>query len=100
MTGNLPDSELRREMGCTRQEFLRWLPGATRHAPVVLNGDLHRVLLDGGTVEISIAELPLRRIGSIILPVLEVCFRFVDMDAAARAAFLGYFDYYTRRGGG
>ena len=100
MTANLPDSELRREMGCTRQEFLRWLPGATRHAPIVLDGDLHRVLLDRGTVEISLAELPPRRIGSITLPVLEVCFRFIGMDAGARAEFLEYFDHYTRRGGG
>jgi hypothetical protein len=100
MTDDLPDGELRREMGCTRGEFLRWLPGASRYAPIVLNGDVHRVLLDDGAVEISIAELPSRRIASIALPVLEVRFRFVDMDAAARKAFLEYFDHYTRRGGG
>jgi hypothetical protein len=100
MTGDLPGDELRREMGCTREEFLRWLPGASRYAPIVLNGNLHRVLLDDGAVEISIAELPPRHIASITLPVLEVRFRFVGMDAAARAAFLEYFDHYTRRGGG
>lgn len=100
MTDDLPDGELRREMGCTREEFLRWLPGASRYAPIVLNGDLHRVLLDSGTVEICIAELPPRRIASITLPVLEVRFRFIGMDAAARAGFLDYFDHYTRRGGG
>jgi hypothetical protein len=100
MKDDLPDGELRREMGCTREEFLRWLPGATRHAPIILAGDLHRVLLDDCTVEITIAELPPRRIASFALPVLEVRFRFVDMDAAARTAFLEYFDHYTRRGGG
>ena len=87
-------------MGCTREEFLRWLPGASRYAPIVLNGDMHRVLLDDGAVEISIAELPPRRIASIALPVLEVRFRFVGMDAEARARFLEYFDRYTQRGGG
>ena len=100
MTADLPDGDLRREMGCTREEFLRWLPGATRHAPVVLTGDLHRVLLADGTVEIRITELPPRRIASITLPVLEVRFRFFGMDAAVRAGFLDYFDHYTRRGGG
>lgn len=100
MTGDFPDGELRREMGCTRDEFLRWLPGATRHAPVVLSGNLYRVLLDSGTVEITIAKLPPRRIGSITLPVLAVRFRFIGMDAAAHTAFLEYFDHYTRRGGG
>ncbi len=95
-----PDAELRREMGCTREEFLRWLPGASRHAPIVTTGDVYRVLSDHGTVEISIAALPPRRIASITLPVLEVTFRFVGMDAVARTAFLDYFDHYTRRGGG
>ena len=95
-----PSEELRREMGCTRVEFLRWLPGATRHAPIISRGELHRVLSDHGTVEIDIAELPPRRIASITLPVLAVRFRFFGMDAQARTAFLTYFDYYTRRGGG
>src|SRR5450756_1728522 len=30
---------LHREMGCTREEFVRWLPGATRHAPMQMNAD-------------------------------------------------------------
>jgi hypothetical protein len=92
--------ELRREMGCNRSKFLRWLPGATGHVPIISNGDLHRVLLKHGTVEISITELPPRRIASISLPVLAVHFRFIDINEAGRAAFLDYFDHYTRRGGG
>ena len=44
-------------MGCTRDEFLRWLPGASRHAPIVTTGDVHRVLSDHGTVEITITPL-------------------------------------------
>ena len=87
-------------MGCTRDEFLRWLPGATRNAPIVSNGDLHTVLSDQGMVEISISELPPRRIASITLPVLGVRFRFVGMEEAQWLAFLKYFDHYTRRGGG
>lgn len=94
------DHELYREMGCTREEFLRWLPGATRNAPVISNGDLHTVLSDQGTVEISIVELPPRRIASITLPVLGVRFRFVGMAEAQWLRFLTYFDHYTRRGGG
>ena len=100
MTGTPSDGELRREMGCTREEFLRWLPGASRHAPIVSAGNLFRILADHGTVEIAIAELAPRRIASISLPVLEVRFRFVGMQASAREAFLDYFDQYTQRGGG
>ncbi|WP_194715828.1 hypothetical protein [Noviherbaspirillum soli] len=94
------DHELYREMGCTREEFLRWLPGATRHAPIISIGDLHTVLSDQGTVEIALSELPPRRIASITLPVLGVRFRFVAMNEAQWSAFLRYFDHYTRRGGG
>lgn len=100
MTAAGPGDELRREMGCTRDEFLRWLPGASRHAPIVATGDVWLILSEHGRVEITIAELAARRIASITLPVLEVRFRFVDMDDEARAAFLDYFDRYTRRGGG
>lgn len=100
MTAKAPSDELRREIGRTREDFLRWMPGAARHAPLVRCGELSRVLLNEGAVEIILGELPPRRIASIMLPVLEVRFWFIGMDASARAAFLDYFDDYTRRGGG
>lgn len=92
--------ELQREMGCTLEEFLRWLPGATRHAPLIRHGGVHRVLSDQGTVDITLEVLPERCIASIRLPVLGVHFRFVEMGEAERVAFLEYFDRYTMRGGG
>lgn len=91
---------LTREMGCTRSEFERWLPGATRHAPIDSAGAMHRVQVDSGVVEIELKELALRRIAGISLPVLSVSFRFIGLDAVARDGFLAYFDFYTRRGGG
>lgn len=91
---------LTREMGCTRTEFERWLPGATRHAKIESTGATHRVRIDGGMVEIELQELAPRRIASIALPVLLVRFRFVGLDDRARETFLDYFDFYTRRGGG
>ena len=100
MTDAASDGELRREMGCTWEEFLRWLPGACGHAPIVFAGDVCRILSDHGVVEIAVAEMAPRRIASITLPVLEVRFRFDGMGVEARAAFLEYFDRYTQRGGG
>ena len=91
---------LTREMGCTRTEFERWLPGATRHAVIESDGATHRVQFDGGMVEIELKELAPRRIASIALPVLSVSFRFIGLSDQAREAFLAYFDFYTRRGGG
>lgn len=97
-------SPLVREMGCTLTDFARWLPGATRHAPVITAADgevvHHRISVGGGTVEIDLQPLPPRRIALFCLPVLQVTFRFGDLDQAARADFLTHFDHYTRRGGG
>jgi hypothetical protein len=92
--------ELHREMGCTRAEFLRWLPGATGQVPFYGEDGAFRVRCDAGRVEIAIEERPLRRIASIALPVLAVRFRFIGMDASQRHAFLARFDAYTQRGGG
>jgi hypothetical protein len=91
---------LDREMGCTREEFMRWLPGATRHAPARIEGDELSLSVGGGRVEISLSVRPPRRIAVLSLPVLAARFHFVGLDAPAREAFLAYFDAYTRRGGG
>ena len=98
------DVVLTREMGCTEADLARWLPGATRHAPLESRprgaGQCHVVTLENGRVEILATPAPPRRIAGIVLPVLQVSFRFVDLDACQREAFLNYFDRYTRRGGG
>ena len=94
------DFTLQREMGCTREEFVRWLPGATRHAPMALHAD--RALVHAGpvTVEIAFTPAPPRKIALMVLPVLQVSFRFTGGDAGAYQEFLAYFDLYTKRGGG
>jgi hypothetical protein len=95
---------LQREMGCTMEEFARWMPGATRDAPVVSRTEgstaTHAVSVGSGSVQIGLQVAPTRRIGAIALPVLLVTFRFIDLDAIQRAEFLAHFDNYTRRGGG
>lgn len=99
-----PDFILVREMGCTEADFMRWLPGATRHAPIVSStfpdGSSHVVNVEGGRVEIRLRPLPPRRLGGVALPTLEATFHFVALDAAQRRAFLNWFDHYTQRGGG
>lgn len=93
-------SVLEREMGCTRAEFMRWLPDATRRAPVQVEGDVLVLSVAGGQVRILLRERPLRRIALIALPVLAVTFRFEGLAAEARRDFLARFDRYTMRGGG
>lgn len=100
----LREGDFVREMGCSRSEFLRWLPGAA--GPALLHGsrhgeqERHRVVTPGGTVLITTAPMAPRRIGLLTLPVLRVVFQFIDMDAPAQADFMRHFDLYTRRGGG
>jgi hypothetical protein len=91
---------LEREMGCTREDLLRWLPGATGDAPRRSDGEELVLAVAGGEVRIRAAPRPPRRIAGVELPVLAVSFRFEGLDAAAREVFLARFDLYTRRGGG
>jgi hypothetical protein len=91
---------LYREMGCTREEFVRWLPGATRHAPMQMHADKAVVQAGEATVEISFTQASPRRIALVSMPVLKVSFRFSGAGASAYREFMAYFDLYTRRGGG
>ena len=100
LTGDAYDFALQREMGCTREEFLRWLPGATRHAPMQLYADKAVVHAGETTVEISYTQASSRRIALLSMPVLKVTFRFSGAGASAYREFMAYFDLYTKRGGG
>jgi hypothetical protein len=97
----LPDPlHLTRDLGCTRAEFIAWLPGATRRAALRIEGDVVTVTVSGGRVEIVLEEIAPRQIASLRLPVLRVTFRFDGLDAPTRDDFLAYFDRYMQRGGG
>lgn len=87
-------------MGCTRDDFVRWLPGATRYAPMQMNADNAVVHAGDTTVEISFTPAPPRRIALVSLPALKVSFRFSGAGADAYREFMAYFDLYTKRGGG
>jgi hypothetical protein len=91
---------LRREMGCTRNEFLAWLPGAVGGACYDVEGDSIRVRYQAGEVLIRIAQKADRKLGLLLVPVLVVTIRFCGIDASARQEFLRHFDLFTRRGGG
>lgn len=91
---------IHREMGCTRSEFLGWLPGAVRGAPFEVDGGQIRVAYAGGEVRIRIAPAAERRLGLLSLPVLQVWIGFVGIDDRAREEFLRHFDLFMSRGGG
>ena len=87
-------------MGCTREEFIRWLPGATRDPQLRIDADQASIQADQGTIEISFAQGSARIVGLISIPVLNVTFRFSRVGSAVRREFMAYFDLYTKRGGG
>lgn len=100
LTGDADEFALQREMGCTREEFVRWLPGATRHAPIEMHADKAVVHAGDVTVRIAYTQGLPRKIGLVSIPVLNVSFRFSGAQASAYRGFMAYFDLYTKRGGG
>ena len=105
-TGLLPRHDVperfTREQGCTGADWVRDLPGAvSRHRLEQLEAGHALVAIDGGgRLQLQWHELPPRRIALLRMPRLQVDFRFDGTDAAARSAFMRYFDLFLQRGGG
>lgn len=99
------ETELVREMGFSREEFIRVLPRALSAYRIHADGtDRWRVSdADGGfRVLLSIKAEPPRRIGALALPVLTVRLEFAttDDDRARRPEFLTRFERGFHKGGG
>jgi hypothetical protein len=91
-----------REQGCTPAEWERDLPGAVKpHAmDQPAPGRATVQLQGGGCLYLQWHELPPRQIAMVRLPRLQVDFRFEQVDAGARSAFMRHFDLFLQRGGG
>ena len=95
---------VRREMGCTLEDLLRWLPEALGDLypqtslivddQKLLAGEPARILMQGAT-------LRSRKIALLLIPVLELEIIFdASFSAEHIQSILARFDLYTRRGGG
>lgn len=90
-----------REQSISESEWLRCLPGAVRgHALELPAPGRARVPIGDGALWLHWTVLPPRRLALVQLPRMQVQFAFDGVGAAARAAFMRYFDLYTHRGGG
>jgi len=95
---------LLREMSVTVHDFLRLVPAAARAAM----GDVPVATTKNGAtigdgvkqVEITLTEIPEKRIGSLQLPRIEAHFAFHGYSEVERTTFLERFDRVTQRGGG
>jgi hypothetical protein len=90
-----------REHGITPADWLATLPGAVRDCRLELpTAGQAVVAVDAGTLRLNWQVLPERRSALVSLPRLAVSYAFADVDDAARARFMRYFDLYIQRGGG
>ncbi len=89
-----------REMGCTEDELLRWLPGALDGAVLSVGPGQVQAGFDAGSATLSWQCLPPRRIALLAMPRLAVTFAFDGFDDATRQRVMRRFDLYTQRGGG
>lgn len=89
-----------REMGCTEDELLRWLPGALEGATLSLAPGRAHARFDAGALQVDWRPLPPRRIALLAMPRLAISFAFDGLDDARRQRVMRRFDLYTQRGGG
>jgi uncharacterized OsmC-like protein len=96
--------QLKREMGCSLQDLVRWLPQALGElysaAKVEVDG---QIVLDSECplIHISGSSHSDRKIALLHIPVMELHFVFAQsLSNDQIAAAIKRFDLYTRRGGG
>ncbi|MEY8879350.1 MAG: hypothetical protein AB9M60_22765 [Leptothrix sp. (in: b-proteobacteria)] len=94
-------AEFTREHGFSAADWQSCLPGAVRGRPWrALGPDGVEVDIGDGRLHLCWQVLAPRRIALICIPRLSVHYAFIGVDAAARQAFMAYFDLYLQRGGG
>ncbi|MCC2675039.1 MAG: hypothetical protein K0Q43_2269 [Ramlibacter sp.] len=89
-----------REMGCTEQEWLMWLPAAIGQREWRLCASQAHVTIAPGTLTLHWRTGEPRVIALMRMPRLHVSFQFDGLDAQQRLAFMKRFDLYMQRGGG
>jgi hypothetical protein len=89
-----------REMGCTQDEWLRWLPAAIGVHEWRRHGASATIDLPPGSLRLEGRTGEPRVIALVRLPRLHVNFSFEGLDAQQRLAFMKRFDLYMHRGGG
>ena len=94
------EQHFEREMGCTEDEWLMWLPAAVGAREFQIGAASAVVEISTGTLTLSWRAGEPRVIALVRLPRLHVSFRFDRVEAGQRLAFMTRFDLYMQRGGG
>ena len=89
-----------RDMGCTEQEWLGWLPAAMGDVLWQREVACVTAVLSTGRLIISWQIAEPRAIALVRIPRMLVRFVFVDVPDDERHRFMKRFDLYMQRGGG
>ncbi len=98
-------AQFAREMGCTADEFVKWLHAAltdfvwqceTSQAHVTISNDEK----SEGVLCLRWQVLPERRIALLRLPRLQVSYQFDGVADEVRTRFMQRLDLFMQRGGG
>lgn len=90
-------------MGCTKDEFIAWLPAAChfRSFQIDVNGSTTSIDFSSDAFSIELTPKESRKIALLEIPVLEVVFKFEKTWTTELIdQFMGRFKQYTQRGGG
>jgi hypothetical protein len=88
-------------MSMTREDFLRCLHAAfPDRATGASDGGFHVVDSRGTEAHVELRELPPMRMGVLVLPRIEVSYRFPDATPKQLEDFLTALRPYFQRGGG
>jgi hypothetical protein len=90
-------------MGCTKDEFIAWLPAASDFRSFQINacGSANTIRFSSDAFLIEITPKESRKIALLEIPILEVVFKFEKtwtLDSVDQ--FMARFKQYTQRGGG
>lgn len=96
------DSVFTRDMGYSKNDFLRVLPRAIRDYDHIVEGDQVKISNSKNKHKLilTLSALPNRVLGNIIIERVDVKFEFIDFSAKQQTEFMLQFDRGYRRGGG
>lgn len=91
-----------RQMGCTQEELLRWLPQALPGSQLDIRAQEKRceARWDWGTLTICWKVCPPRKIALLAIPCMDVVFEYEGATDEQRYQVQRRFDLETQRGGG
>lgn len=94
---------IRLMMGCTKDEFITWLPAACHFRSFQIDADGSKtiILFPSDAFFIEIVSKESRKMALLEIPVLEVFFKFEKTWTTEMIdQFMARFKQYTQRGGG